>query len=96
MDMILEQCPGTISIADDAAVFGQDMEEHNKNLHNLMHVARKFGLIFNLDKCDINIKFFGCYYDAQGVHPDPTKVSDIRSLPSPTKVNGLQQFLGLV
>ena len=99
MDMILEQRPGTIGIANDVAVFGYDMEEHNKNLHNLMHIARKYGLIFNLDKCDINIpsiKFFGCYYDAQGVHPDPGKVSDIHSLPSPTNVNELQQFLGLV
>lgn len=52
MDMILEQCPGTIGIADDVAVFGHDMEEHNKNHHNLMHIARKYGRIFNLDKCD--------------------------------------------
>ena len=51
-----------------------------------MQAARKYGLIFNLDKCDINIpsiKFFGCYYDAEGVHPDPAKVCDIHSLPTP-------------
>ena len=96
MDMILEQCPGTLGIADDVAVFGKNQEEHDKNLHNLMQVARKYGLIFNFDKCEVNIpciKFFGCYYDAQGVHPDPAKVSDIHALPAPANVNEIQQFL---
>ena len=38
MDQILEQCPGTMSIADDV-VFGKDESEHDNNLHNLMEVA---------------------------------------------------------
>ncbi|XP_022099493.1 uncharacterized protein LOC110984016 [Acanthaster planci] len=99
MDMILEQCPGTLGIADDVAVFGATVEEHDKHLHNLMHVARKYGLIFNLGKCDVRtpcIKFFGGLYDASGVHPDPDKVQDIHALPAPGTVNELQQFLGFV
>ena len=98
MDMILEQCPGTLGIADDVAVFGKDEAEHDRNLHNLMEVARKYGLIFNIDKCEIKIpciKFFGCYYDASGVHPDPDKVDALHAIPPPTNVTELQQFLGL-
>jgi len=41
-----------------------------------MTVARKYGLIFNRDKCETKasrIKFFGFYYDATRVHPDPEK-----------------------
>ena len=53
MDQILEQCPGTIGIADDVAVFGQTEEEHEQNLHNLMQVAAKSGLVFNSKKCII-------------------------------------------
>ena len=41
MDQILQQCPGTISIADDAGVFGRTEEEHNANLHQLMRAAQK-------------------------------------------------------
>ena len=51
MDQILEQCPGTISTADDVGVFGRTEEEHNANLHQLMRAAQKHGLIFNGDKC---------------------------------------------
>ena len=99
MDMILEQCPGTIGIADDVAVFGKDAVEHDRNLLNLMEVAKKEGLVFNSEKCDIKvsqIKFFGMLYDSQGVHPDPAKVKAVRDLPSPTNVLELQQFLGLI
>ena len=99
MDMILEQCPGTLGIADDVAVFGKDDADHDRNLHNLMCVAHKYGLIFNIDKCEIKvpcIKFFGCYYDKDGARPDPAKVEEIYALPPPSNVNELQQFLGLV
>ena len=99
MDMILEQCPGTLGIADDIAVFGKNKQEHDANLHQLMKISRKYGLVFNPDKCDIGIqriKFFGCYYDESGVHPDPEKVTDIHNLPPPTTVTELQQFLGIV
>ena len=99
MDMILEQCPGTLGIADDVAVFGKDDADHDRNLHNLMCVAHKYGLIFNIDKCEIKvprIKFFGCYYDKDGARPDPAKVEERYALPPPSNVNELQQFLGLV
>ena len=90
MDMILDQCLGTLGIADDVAVFGKDEAEYDRNLHNLMEVARKYGLIFNIDKCEITIpciKYFGCYYDASGVHPDPDA---LHAIPPPTNVTGLQ------
>ena len=39
IDQILEQCPGTISIADDEGVFGRTEKEHDTNLHQLMRAA---------------------------------------------------------
>ncbi|XP_071476746.1 uncharacterized protein [Diadema antillarum] len=99
MDQILEQCPGTIGIADDIVVFGKNEAEHDKALHNLMTVGRKYGLVFNADKCDIKIsqvKFFGCLYEKEGVHPGPAKIADITNLPTPSCLKELQQFLGMV
>ena len=41
-------------------------------------------------------QFFGCLYDANGVHPDPGKVDAVHALPAPTNITELQEFLGLV
>ena len=98
MDQILESCPGCIGIADDVPVFGRNAEEHKKNLHNLMQVARQHGLVFNTDKCEIKqerIKFFGLYFDKEGVNPDPEKVADVKGMAAPKDAKGLQQFLGI-
>ena len=99
MDEILAQCPGTIGISDDAIVYGRSEEEHAKNVHNAMKIAREKGLVFNVGKCEINCKeisFFGMIYSANGVRPDPKKCDDIKSLPTPKNVTELQQFLGMV
>ena len=42
------------------------------------------------------VNFFGCLYGVNGVHLDLGKVNAIHTLPAPTKVNELQEFLGLV
>ena len=50
-----------------------------------MKVARDHGLVLNKKKCEVNsysIKFFGCVYDKHRVHPDPSKVSAIKEIPT--------------
>ena len=99
MDCILSQCPGTIGITDNVIVHGKDEEDHDKNLNDIMLVAQKCGLMFTTDKCKIKtpqIKFFGMIYDADGVHPDPTKCAEIQALLSLKNMTELQQFLGIV
>ena len=41
-------------------------------------------------------QFFGCLYDADGVHLDLDKVNTIHALPVPRNVTKLQEFLGMV
>ena len=41
-------------------------------------------------------QFFGCLYDANGVHLDLVNVDAIHALPVPTNVTRLQEFLGMV
>ena len=99
MDLFLENCPGTIGIADDVTVFGRTEEEHDLNLHNLMKVASQYGLVFNSEKCHIKesqVKFFGVIYDKNGAHPDPAKVDAIQSINNPSNQTQLQEFLGMV
>ena len=65
-----------------------------------MWIACKYDLVFNPQKKPHvkaqAVNFFGCLYDAKGVHPDPGKVNAIHSLPVPTSITELQEFLGLV
>ena len=56
-------------------------------------------ILFNPQKTHIKapaINFFGCLYDANGVHPDPEKVDAVHALPAPTNVTEVQEFLGMV
>ena len=64
-----------------------------------MHIACKYDLVFNPQKTHVKaqaINFFGCLYEANGVHLDPGKVDAVHALPAPTNITELQEFLGLV
>ena len=64
-----------------------------------MHVAHKYGLVFHPHKMHVKapaVNSFGCLYDADGVHPGPDKVNTVHTLPVPTNVTKLQEFLGMV
>ena len=98
MNMILENCPGTISIADDIGVFGKNQQEHDNNLINLMNEAKKNGLVFNEMKCSIGINslpFFGLTFDEKGVHPNKDLLKAIQALSIPNNETKLREFLGI-
>ena len=99
MDTILDKCEGVTGISDDVVVFGETEEEHDKNLINLMNVARNEGLVFNSAKCKIKAKeitFFGRKYTDKGVFPDPNKIKDIINMATPQTKDELQTFLGMI
>ena len=99
MDQFLEECPGYIGITDHITVHGCSEAEHNAHLWNLMRVAHKYGVVFNPQKMHIKapaINFFGCLYNANGVHPDLEKVNAVHVVPAPTNVTELQEFLSMV
>jgi transposase InsO family protein len=99
MDNILERVPGCVGIADDVAVLGRTIEEHDHNLERLMTVAQEEGLVFNSSKCILRmnqIEFFGSVYSDTGVRPDPRKIEDINAMPTPQGKDDLQRFLGMV
>ena len=64
-----------------------------------MRIAHKYDLVFNPQKTHVKaqaINFFGCLYNANGIHPDHGKVNAVHALPAPTNITELQEFLGLV
>ena len=98
MDIILETCPGTISIADDIGVHGRGQKEHDENLIDLMRVSKKNGLVFNEEKCAIStnsLSFFGLTFDDKGVHPNKNRIKAIEAFKEPQNPTELREFLGI-
>ena len=64
-----------------------------------MDTARRYGLVFNKDKCKIRhkqLKFSGLIWDENGSHPYPEKWDRIKSKPKPTNREELQQFIDMI
>ena len=98
MDYMLQPLVGIINIADDIIVYGKDIVSHDNNLLSLMKRAEEYGLVFNIDKCDIGvpeISFFGLIYSEKGIRPDPERTSAIRNIPTPTSLTSTRSFLGV-
>ena len=99
MDQILEECQGCIGITDDITIHGCTEAEHNAHLRDLMHIICKYDLVFKPQKTHVKVQainFFGCFYNASGVHPDLGKIDAVHALPASTNITKLLEFLGLV
>ena len=104
MNEIAEGLKGVEVIADDFLVcgFGDTKEDalanHDSNLCCFLHRARSRGLRLNLEKVKLRhtaVPFIGHLLTDKGLAPDPDKVSAIVSMPTPTNVKALQEFLGM-
>ena len=99
MDLIMEWCPGVISIHDDIVVYGVSQEDHDANLVNLFNVAQIEGLVLNSKKLELKrprVSFFGAEYSADGMHPCPKKIQGITEMTPPMDKQQLASFIGMV
>ena len=86
MDLIMEKCPGVISIHDDIVIYGTCEEDHDTNLINLLNVAQLEGLVLNSKKLELKrsrVSFFRAEYSADGMHPCPKKIQGITEMTLP-------------
>ena len=98
IDQTFEGCQGVVGIADDIVICGKTTEKHDCHMHGMMDRCHATGLKLNPDKCKIKeqkIKFYGVICSADGVQPDPGKVSALRQMAPPSNLQELQTFLGL-
>ena len=75
-----------------------DGSDHDANLTAVLERARATGLCFNDKKMVVRCKripFFGNIIGADGIEPDPEKVTAMCNMTVPTYVKELQTFLGL-
>ncbi|KAK7878469.1 hypothetical protein WMY93_034308 [Mugilogobius chulae] len=95
----LEDLEGVVNVMDDILVWGKDKEQHDKRLRQLLDRVRSINLKLNKDKCKIGlteIQYIGHILTADGLKPDPSKISAITQMPQPEDKAALMRFLGMV
>ena len=83
---------------DDIIVIGDSVEEHLKNLIDVLDALERKGLKIKLEKCKFfqeSVQFLGHIVSAKGIMPCWDKVEAIRNFPRPKTVKDLSSFLGL-
>lgn len=89
---------GVACLLDDVAVSGRTITEHNERLFTVLKILNDLGFHLNAKKCVFatnTIHFLGHMIDAEGLHPSPLKVKEIKEKPAPTNKESLRAFLGL-
>ncbi|KAM8707570.1 hypothetical protein ACLKA7_014664 [Drosophila subpalustris] len=93
-----EMEPHAFAYLDDIIVIGATLEEHAKNLREVLKRLRKANLRLNRDKCSFfqkSIVYLGHVVSEAGIHTDPGKIDAIRELLPPTNVKELRRCLGI-
>ncbi|PIK36097.1 hypothetical protein BSL78_27073 [Apostichopus japonicus] len=86
-------------IKNDILIAAETQEQHDTAIQNVFKACRQHNVKLNSDKCYFDqgkVKLFGHILSAEGVAPDPAKVSAIKELKAPTNKQELQSLLGLV
>jgi transposase InsO family protein len=74
------------------------MSEHARRVERVFEKLRAAGLSLKLGKCHFalpQVNYLGHVISAEGVRPDPEKVSAVQNFPTPKTVKETQSFLGL-
>lgn len=84
---------------DDICIASASETEHLANLRTVFERLRKFGLVINVDKCQLGqkeVKFLGYLITPDGVGTLKDKVNAINEFPQPQTVSNLRRFIALV
>ena len=99
MDLIMEKCPGVISIHDYIVIYVTSNEDHDANLINLLNVAHLKTLVLNSKQLELKwprVSFFGAEYSVDGMHACPKKIQGITEMTLPMDKQQLASFIGMV
>ncbi len=89
---------GTIIISDDVIIYGESQHEHDIALNAVCQRFSQVGLTLNHEKCQFSqtrLTLCGMVFSAEGISPDPNKVSAIRNAAPPSSVKDVRSFLGM-
>lgn len=99
LEGILQGCKGVSIYLDDILITGATLEEHLRNLEEVLKRLEAAGLKLNRPKCAFllpRVEYLGHAIDEKGVHPTQEKVRAIKEAPVPKNVTELRSFLGIL
>lgn len=83
---------------DDIIIFGQSIEEHNRNLAIVLQRLRELGLKLQPDKCEFlkpELEYLGHIVTSEGIKPNPKKLEAVQNFKIPKTPTDVKSFLGL-
>jgi predicted aspartyl protease len=99
MREILDGLEGVISHSDDILISGSTREQLQGRTEACLSRLQQHNVTLNEDKCQhcvTTVKFLGHIISADGIRPDPEKTRAIKDFPTPTNVDQVRTFLGMV
>ena len=99
MSEIFSGIEGVEVIVDDLLIWGENQQQHDERLRQVLERARQKNLKLNREKSQIaldEISYIGHTLGKEGLKPDPQKVRAITEMTRPQYKEELQQFLGMV
>ena len=98
MNRICGDLPFVTTYLDDLLIYSKTPQAHKQHLEVLFDRISNAGLTLRGNKCHIGLSqvtYLGYTFTADGMSPEPQKVSVIRNWAVPTDTTTLKSFLGL-
>ncbi len=95
---LIKHIPNCANISDNIWLWSDNMDQHLKELDNLLTVLQNSGITLRQQKCSFavpNINVFGHIVSSQGIQPDQAKITAITTAPKPKCAAEVRSFLGL-
>ena len=99
ISQLLMNIDGVVAFLDDILVGGENKEEHDRRLNQVLKVFQMHNVAINKKKTVLNtssIEYLGYVISGDGIKPSPRKLAAILDAPAPRSVAEVQSFLGLV
>jgi len=96
-DEALVGLEGVVKLVDDILVQAPSRETLLRRVEDVLRRCQAHNIALSANKLEIGqtVKFAGHIVTAEGVKPDPARLTAISEFPSPQDLTGLRSFLGL-
>jgi len=82
---------------DDVLIYSNTLQQHRKDVSNILEAIRKSGMKVKPSKCEFHqseTEYLGFIIGQEGVKTDPVKTQAIWDWTTPKKIKEIQCFLG--
>ena len=99
MSKLFEDAEGVKAIVDDLLIWGENDDEHDARLKQVLNRAPEVNLKFNAKKCRIRqeeVPYVGHVPSKEGLKPDPEKIRAVQQMQPTQNTKELKSFLGFI